>query len=900
MEVVSMRQYNGRNIYSHKPVIKMTVDLGPLAETTTSEIMGFNDRLLASFPGLKTHYCSPGYEGGFVERLEEGTLLSHVTEHVALELQSMLGYDVHFGKTRVVEEPNLYSVLFEYMNEAGAREFGYCAAEIVMALVNEQEFILEDIMEHLDDLASASYLGPSTRSIFKEARRRNIPVRRIGDDSVLQLGYGKTIKYIQASLPGKTCSIAVDIAKNKQLAKELLRDNNIPVPAGGVVYSEESARVLAEQIGYPVVVKPYNSNQGKGVSSNIYNETLLIKAFNLARGYSRGVMVEKYIRGRDYRVLVVGDEVVAVAERKPPFVIGDGINSIAELVAIENQKPERGIGHSKSLTKIALDDVAMEYLARMELRINDIPKPDERIYLRENGNLSTGGSARDCTGDIHPKNKELAVKAAHAVGLDVAGIDIIVDNIAKLITPKTGAVIEVNAAPGLRMHLNPTEGVGKNVAVDILNYMYPEGIDSIPVVAVTGTNGKTTVTRMIRHVLTLAGQKVGMTCSSGTYIGEECISQGDNTGSNSAQLVLYNNEVEAAVLETARGGIIRSGLGYDLADVGVITNISDDHLGIDGINNLDDLAFVKSLVVEAVKPNGYAVLNADDPTSQIIAPRVKCNVIWFGMSSRGDIMKQHIAIGGQAVVIEDEMLTYYKNGKRTEVINVKDIPITFAGKVICNIENSLAVAAVLFSLGFSHHTIRLGLMSFRPDPFSNAGRFNLFDLGSFEVLLDYGHNLSGYHCVSQFVKQMDCSRLVGVVGMPGDRQNKAIFEVGRLCGKTFDKLFIKEDKDLRGRNPGEVANIICQGAISGGAKTEAIDIILEEGSALETALDNAIPGDLIVMFYEKFETNYKIIQDYFKREDNIPNLRLNSETVSSKSYLPSETYSREAGLRLIR
>ncbi len=900
MEVVSMRQYNGRNIYSHKPVIKMMVDLGNLAETTTSEIIGFNERLLARFPGLKTHYCSPGYEGGFVERLQEGTLLSHVTEHLALELQSMLGYDVRFGKTRVVEEPNLYCILFEYMNEACAREFGYCAAEIVMALVNEQGFVLEEIMDQLDELASESYLGPSTRSIFNEARRRNIPVRRIGDDSVLQLGYGKTMKYIQASLPGTTCSIAVDIAKNKQVAKELLRDNNIPVAAGGVVYSEESALVLAEQIGYPVVVKPYDSNQGKGVSSNIYNETLLIKAFNLARSYSRGVMVEKYIRGRDYRVLVVGDEVVAVAERKPPSVVGDGVHSIIELVAIENDKPERGFGHSKSLTKIALDDVAMEYLARAELRIDDIPKPGEKIFLRENGNLSTGGSARDCTGDIHPRNKELAVKAAHAVGLDVAGIDIIVDNIAKLITSKNGAVIEVNAAPGLRMHLYPTEGAGRNVAVDILNYMYPDGIISVPVVSITGTNGKTTVTRLIRHTLTLAGQKVGMTCSSGTYIGEEYIAQGDNTGPNSAQLVLYNKEVEALVLETARGGIIRSGLGYDLADVGVITNISDDHLGIDGINNLHDMAFVKSLVVESVKTDGYAILNADDPRSQEIVPRVKCNIIWFGKSSSCDIMDKHIADGGKAVAIEDDILTYYSNHKKTEVINVKDIPITFAGKITCNIENSLASAASLFALGLSYQTIRLGLMSFRPDPLANAGRFNMFNMGNFQVLLDYGHNLSGYKCVCDFADKIGCSRLVGIVGMPGDRLNRAIYEVGQLCGKTFDQLYIKEDEDLRGRNPGEIANIIYRGAVSGGAEVEAINIILPESSALEAALENAFSGDLIVMFYEKFDPNYKIIQEYLKKADiNTYNLQ-SFNKASYNQPIPSESVSHETVLRVIQ
>ncbi len=879
----------------------MTVDLGDWAEVTTNQIKGFNQNLLDNFPGLRTHYCSPGYEGGFVERLHEGTLVSHVTEHLALELQSILGYDVHFGKTRVVEEPSLFCILFEYINESSAREIAYTAAEIVMSLARGQAVEVDKILDDLYDLSCDSRLGPSTRAIFDEARRRHIPVRRLGSDSLLQLGYGRSMRFIEASLPGNTSSIAVDVAKNKPLAKQLLSENNIPVPGGGVVYNQEAALVLAEKIGYPVVVKPYDANQGRGVTVNIYDKILLTKAYQLADSYSNGVIVEKYVRGRDYRILVVGDEVAAVAERRPPYIIGDGVSTIAELVEQENLRPERGEGHEKSLTKIVMDGVCKEYLARMEMRVDDVLHPGQLLYLRENCNLSTGGSARECSSDIHPKNKELAVRAARVIGLEVAGIDIVTDNIAKLVTPSNGAVIEVNAAPGLRMHLNPTEGQANNVAAAILDHMFPKPGDSIPVVSVTGTNGKTTVTRLISHVLTLAGKKVGMTCSSGTYIGSDCISKGDNTGPGSAQTILYNREVEAVVLETARGGMIRSGLGYDLANVGVITNISDDHLGVDGVQTLQDLAFIKSLVVEAVQPDGWAVLNGDDHLTGMISRRVKCNLCLFGLDRHGDLIGPHIDGGGSAVVAESDMICLYRDGNRSELIGIDEIPITFAGKAACNIENALAASATLLSLGISPSIIRLGLMSFRADPHSNAGRFNLFDMGQFQVLLDYGHNLSGYRCVSQLIGELEADRLVGVIGMPGDRQNRSIYEVGQLCGHSFDKIYIKEDSDLRGRNAGEVADILYRGVLSGGAKRRDVEIIRSEMEALQHALHNALPGDLVVMFYEIFEPAHRLIREYISRADRLTYSNQDGAEVPFIRPVPiGEGLNREMGLRVIQ
>lgn len=863
MKIISMSNYRGRNIFSHKPVIKMIVDLGDLTETSTKELRAFNERLLKYFPGLRTHYCSPGYEGGFVQRLQEGTLVSHVTEHLALELQCIVGYDVYFGKTRVVEEPSTYCIVYEYINERCAMECGYAAVEIVLSLARNEIVRIDEILNRLHRLSLETDLGPSTQAIYNEAMRRHIPVRRLGEDSLLQLGYGKHMRFIEASLPGTTSSIAVDLAKNKQLAKELLREHQIPVPEGGVADSEDAAVLLANHIGYPIVIKPMDGNQGKGVTANIQDETLLRRAYRLASYYTKRVIVERYIQGKDYRILVVGDQVSAVAERKAPYVVGDGIHSIMELLAEENKNPDRGVGHEKPLTSIYLDSVAKEYLFRSGFEVDDIPKAGEIVYIRENGNLSTGGSARDCTLEIHPLNKAMAVKAAKVIGLEVAGIDLVMDDISQLLTPQNGAIIEVNAAPGLRMHLYPTEGQGRNVAADILDYIYPQGTSSsIPVISVTGTNGKTTVTRMIRHVLSLTGKKVGMTCSSGTYIGEDCISEGDNTGPVSAQSILYNGDVELAVLETARGGIVRKGLGYDLADVGVIVNISDDHLGLDGIDTIEDMAFVKSLVVEAIKPGGYAVLNADDSMTGHIARRVECNLVFFSQNRMNSLLERHICQGGMAVVLENDFIYLYQNKSKLVVMKVSDIPITFNGKAICNIENSLAAAASLFALGISDQMIRMGLSTFKPDPIANAGRFNLFNIGYFRVLLDYGHNLSGYQSVLQFVKNLNAQRLVGVIGMPGDRIDKAIFEVGHVSGQVFSKIYIKEDSDLRGRKPGEVAGILYHGAVSGGAKRDSIEIIPSEKDALETAIINASPGDLIVMFYEKFDPVYELVQEY--------------------------------------
>ncbi|HOM01278.1 MAG TPA: cyanophycin synthetase [Acetivibrio sp.] len=861
MQIQSIQCFAGRNIYSHKPVVKITLDVGQLYKSPTKDLGNFNQRLLAMFPGLKKHYCSLGYEGGFAERLNEGTYIGHVTEHLIIEIQNILGYEVNYGKTRVVEEPSLYNIVFEYKNEKCAVECARSAVNIILKLVQNEEVDIEAILNNLRAIAVETDMGPSTKAIYEEAKKRGIPVTRIGDGSILRLGYGKYSRIIQASLTDFPSCVSVDMAGNKQLTKRLLTESKIPVPDGDTAYSFEGALQIAQEIGFPVVIKPLDSNQGKGVTLNVKNEREMEIAYNEAKKYSRVILVERYVKGKDYRVLVIGNRVAAVSERRPPFIVGDGIHTVEELIEIENSNNLRGDDHEKPLTKIKLDATALKVLKDQGVDKGHIPPLGKRIYLRYNGNLSTGGTARECTDEIHPYNADMAVRAAQIIGLDIAGVDITAEDISVPITHNNGAVIEINAAPGLRMHLFPSEGKAKNVAGDILDMMFPEAAPhSIPIVSVTGTNGKTTTTRLIRHTLACLGKKVGMTSTAGVYIGDECVLKGDNAGPASAAMVLASKEVEAAVLETARGGIVRKGLGYDLADVGVITNIAEDHLGMDGMNTLEDLAFAKSLVIEAVKPDGYSVLNADDKFVGYFMERAKGEIILFSKKSDNPIVGEHMKKGKKALYVDEDTIIIY-NGKSSEALmNVSEIPITYGGIVECNIENSLAAASALYGLNLSVEAIRKGLATFRPDIKSNPGRFNIVDMGDFKVMLDYSHNPAGYSEVMKFLDRIEAKRLVGIIGMPGDRDDSSIYKAGEICSKYFSKIYIKEDDDLRGREPGEVAGIFYDAVISSGTGKENVEIVYSEDRALEKALLDAQSGDFIVMFYEDFERAVEVVE----------------------------------------
>ena len=850
MQILDISIYRGRNIHSHKTTIRMLVDLEDYAETPTNHIDGFNDALLACFPNLRENTCGLGYPGGFLERLQTGTYLGHVLEHVILDMQNMLGYDdVKYGKTRGTANPAQYNVIFEYSNEVCALECAKAAVFILNRLIAREPVEIGEFMEYLKKVALDAELGPSTAAIVKEARRRGIPVNRVGHDSLICLGYGKYRRLLESTLTDATSCIAADIATNKQLTKILLNDNKIPVPFGKVVYSEISAVMAARDIGGPVVVKPYDGNQGKGVTLNITADKDIKAAFHEASQHSKGIIVEQFVTGKDYRVLVVGGKVCAVAERVPASVTGDGTHTITELVGIANQDERRGEHHEKPLTMIRIDAVCQNILKRKGITPEHVPKEGEVVLLRENGNLSTGGIAIDRTDEIHADNAEIAVLAASAIGVDIAGIDFVAEDISQPIRKTGGAVVEVNTAPGIRMHLFPSVGAPRDVARNIVDMLYPpeEPID-FPIAAITGTNGKTTVTRLIAHVLGIAGRSVGMTTTSGVFVNGKCLCKGDNTGPVSARTLLWNKQIDCAVLETARGGIVRSGLGYDLADVGVITNITADHLGLDGIDTLEDMAFVKSLVVEAVKEGGHAVLNAHDPMTRLILDRIQAEVILFAT----DISQAVQEYGGKVskyVYTQDGFIHLRDESGDIRTARIDGIPITEGGTIQCNIDNCLAAAAALWALQVPPATIVSGFNSFT----SNPGRFNYHKRGDVTVMVDYGHNLAGYEAAIQSLKAAGGKRLVGVIGVPGDRQDEDIKGVGRLCAGAFQKLYIKEDADLRGRQPGEVAGLLKSAVLDGGASEASITVIGNEADALKAAVESSESGDTIAVFYEELE-----------------------------------------------
>ena len=861
LKIVELKAFKGRNIYSHRKTIKMVVDLGEWIDISSKDIVNFNDKLLEILPGLYEHKCSLGYPGGFVERLHEGTYMAHVIEHIALELLNILGEDVSFGKARRIRDTSLYTIVFEYIDETRGLEVGKVAVQLVKSLCNQQPFDLNSALDIVEEKVYENQLGPSTKAIVEAAERRQIPVTRIGNDSIIQLGYGKYQKRIQATIVENTSCIAVDIACDKTTTKMILDEVGIPVPEGGVCKTLKQALDMAEKIGYPVVVKPEKGNQGKGVSLDVNSPSEVADAFMIASKFDSNVLVEKCIKGNDYRVLVINGRVAAVARRIPAHVIGDGIHSIAELVKIANKDPRRGQGHEKPLTKIKIDDISLRVLLKQGYKLDDIPPKGKKVYLKQNGNISTGGEAIDCTDKIHPENENIAVRASQIIGLDVAGVDITCPDISKPISTNGGAVIEVNAAPGLRMHLFPSKGKPRKVADLIVDMLFPPmAKHSVPIISITGTNGKTTTARMISHIFKIYGMNVGMAVTGGIYINDKCLVKGDTTGPVSARTVLMDKTIDIAVLETARGGIIRSGLAYDLSDVGVLTNLSEDHLGIDGVETLDDLLFIKSLVIESVKPNGYAVLNADDPMVVQASNRVNCNIIYFSKQEDNLIIHKHILAGGKAVFLRNKYVTIATGNGNIQSLHISKIPATYGGRLVHNIENCLAAIAAAYSMMVPLPIIEKAMTSFYSDELQNPGRFNVFNIKGFRVIVDYGHNIAGYKLMGEAIKKMGASRLIGIIGVPGDRDNSTIKAIGSIAATIFDKIIIKEDSDLRNRKKGEVAKLLEEGVLSQGMGKDHIEVILSETQALNKAISEALPGDLIVIYYEKLEPVLDIIK----------------------------------------
>ncbi len=854
MRLESIRALPGPNVYLDRPVLQVRIELEALTERETHQFPGFADRLLARLPGLREHHCAKGAPGGFVERLYGGTYLGHTVEHVAIELQCLAGSEVRYGKTLYAGAPGRYDMIIEYRNEPVARFLVPVARGLVEALLQDAPYPLETKLDEARRLLADTELGPSTRAIVAAAERRGIPWIRLNEGSLVQLGYGMHRRLIEATQTDRTAAIAVDIACDKATTKVLLDRAAIPVPRGILAHTREEAVRALDDLRPPLAVKPLDGNQGRGISLRLETADQVAAAFDLAAAESRAVIVEEFFAGRDYRVLVVGGKAVAASERVPAHVVGDGTHTIARLVDLANRDPRRGDDHENVLTKIRIDPVVESYLARTGRSLDDVPPAGAVVYLRETANLSTGGTARDVTDDMHPDVARLCERAARVVGLDVCGVDLLLPDIGRPVPAEGAGIVEVNAAPGIRMHHHPSEGQPRDVGAAIVNLLIPAGDGRIPVVSITGTNGKTTVTRMIGHVLGRAGKHVGMTTTDGIWIGGHCVAQGDLTGFHSARTVLSDPSVEVAVLETARGGIVRRSLGYDWSDVGVLTNVQPDHLGQDGIETVDDLLWVKSLVAERVRAGGTIVLNADDERLARLPahPRV-CKlprrVALFALSEDNPVLRAHLAAGGTGYFLRDGWLVEAAGDAEDPIVREDAIALTLGGAAAFQTANALAALAACRALGITPARAAAGLASFQSGA-DNPGRMNLYRVGRGYVIVDYGHNVGAFAALCTLTSQWTDRRVTGVFTVPGDRTDELIEETGRLAARCFDRLIIREDEDLRGRKPGEVARMLCR-VVGEADPGKECRIIPDEGGALMTALEEMEEGEIVVFFYEK-------------------------------------------------
>jgi cyanophycin synthetase len=895
MGVVERGVYRGPHLYSLTPMVRIKLDLGSLEEWPSNRLPGFTERLLALLPGLHEHGCSFHEAGGFVRRLEEGTWLGHVAEHIALELQTLIGSRVTRGKTRSVKgEHGVYNVMYAYREENVGLLAGRLALQLVDSLLPpglqgirgldriyrdedepalEQPFDLQAALKALRYVHRRTALGPTTMSLVQEAERRGIPVLRLDDQSLVQLGTGRYQKRVRASITSLTPSIATDAASDKDLTKKLLSDAGLPVPRGDVVRHAEDAVRAAERIGYPVVVKPLDGNHGRGVSIDLSTAEEVTQAFEEAVRHSRRVIVEKYYKGRDHRILIVNGELVAVAERVPAHVTGDGQHSIAELVDEVNKDPRRGDGHETFMTRIKINDHVLGVLAKEGMDPGSIPALGQTVYLCDTANLSTGGTAIDRTDDIHPDNALIARRAARAIGLDVAGIDFIAPDITKSVHETGGGIIEVNAAPGFRMHLQPSEGRARNVARPVIDMLFPRGAPTrIPILAITGTNGKSTTSRMVGHIMRANGLNVGLTSTTGIYVNGDRVVEADASGPWSARVVLRDPTIDVAVLETARGGILREGLGFPECDVGIVTNIQPDHLGLKGIDTIDDLAWVKSVVVEAVHRNGTSILNADDPMCVSMRRRAGGRICYFslrGGADMPDFLREHIKDGGFAVVREAGTsaggdIVIHDEGDSIHLMRAAEIPATLDGLAEFNVQNAMGAIAMAYAQGVPVNVIRMALSTYTTSFEHSPGRLNVFDGHGFRVILDYAHNPAGLRALGDLILKMRPRhrRVIGMINIPGDRRDDDMREMGALATRYFDEIIFREDPARRGRRPGEIIGLLAEGALAEGFPEERIKRILDEDEAADLCLSMARPGDLVVLTPTDVEAMWQQVLDF--------------------------------------
>jgi len=861
MEILELKVLRGPNYWSayRKHLIEMKLDLRDFEELPTNKIPRFREKLQEIMPELEEHRCSKGYEGGFFERLDEGTWLGHVTEHIALELQSMAGMPCGYGRTRSARKNGVYHVVFSYCIESAGLYAAKAAVNLVKAIAMGQDYDLKHDVEELKKIKQREGLGPSTRAIVQEAKKRDIPVRRLDNRSTVMLGHGKHQKIICATEACSTGNLAVERASNKAVTKRLLAEACIPVPKGDVIYDAEELQSATNKLGFPVVIKPLNGNHGRGITTGIQSIEQAMDAFTKAKEISSAIIVEQHFEGSDYRLLLVNYKLVAASRRIPAMVVGDGESTIEMLIAKLNEEAGRGDDHDDVLTKVKIDNATLDILKRKLYSPDTVLQNGEALVLKDTANISTGGTARDVTDIVHPDNIFIAERAARIMGLDICGIDVIAQDITKPFSSQKAAILEVNAAPGFRMHLSPSKGLARNVAEPVIEMLFPGNSDGrIPLIAVTGTNGKTTTTRLIAHIAATAGFTPGYTTTDGIYIGKHAISQGDCSGPSSAHAVLRDPIVDFAVLECARGGILRSGLGFDKCDTSIITNVTADHLGLNEIDTLDAMARVKAVVAHATRDDGYTILNADDDLVYNIRRKVDCNIALWSMHADNDRIKKHCTKGGLAVTIDQGYYILCKDGWKSRILKVRDVPLTLDGRAECMIKNIMPAILACVIHQVSIDNIRTGLKTFYPEPGVTPGRMNIFKFPGFEFMLDYGHNPDGFKMMKIFLEKTDASVKTGIIGCPGDRRDKDIIEMGALAAEMFDRIIIRHDIDSRGRTNEDLTNLIMRGVNSRKPGMQ-VDIVSGETQAIQFAIDTAEEGSFIVLFSELVKESIRYI-----------------------------------------
>ncbi len=852
---------------NYQQLIVMRLDLEELEHRPTDQIEGFYDLLRQLLPSLYNHYCSEGHPGGFFERVKDGTWMGHVVEHIAIEIQSLAGMHCSFGQTRSTTQEGVYHVVFEYVVEEAGRYAAQAGVRIAEALIEGVDYPLEADLAALRRLYKDNFPGPSTHAILEEARRRNIPILTLSPHGLYQLGYGANQKRIRASMSSITSCIAVDLAGDKDETKHILREAGVPVPEGSLVSSQEELRETIDKIGYPLVIKPLDGHQGKGITIGIRSLEEASIALELAQEYSSSAVIERCISGMDFRVLVVNYQFVAASHRRAAAVTGDGASTIRQLIEVLNSDPRRGEGHESTLTTIKVDAITEAILEENKLTLDSVLETGQVLHLKKTANLSTGGTASDVTPEVHPDNIKLAERIARLIGLDICGIDITAPSLVTPIRTNGGAVLEVNAAPGLRMHLAPSDGEPRNVAAPIIDMLFPAGTPSrISLVAVTGTNGKTTVTRLMAHIAGTAGYHVGFTTTDGIYINGELLEPGDNTGPLSARIVLKEPDVNFAVLECARGGLLRAGLGFDQCDVGIVTNVASDHLGLGDIDTLEKMAKVKAVIPETVTPQGYAILNADDDLVYDMHQRIRSKVAYFSLDNLNHRIIDHCKRGGLAATIEGDMMVLKEGNHTLPIARVNEVPLTFEGTAPYMIQNVLAALLAAYVRAIDTVTIRKALMTFFPSADTTPGRMNLFQFKNFRFMVDYAHNPAALRALGTYLQRVTAYPKLGIVTGVGDRRDEDITELGLLAAEIFDEVVIRFDKDLRGRTADGIFQLLMQG-IRQIDPNKTIRVFPTEEEAVVSVIRNAPPGSFIVHCTEKVDETLTLVSRLCTEED---------------------------------